>query len=70
MLVATWNLEWAGPGSARTPYLRKHLRAVGADAAVLTEVHLGTLDDWAHVADPGPHPKVRVPGYFSVRPPA
>lgn len=54
MRVATWNLQWASPTSARHAAIRRHLEEVGADIVVATECYRA---DWAlypHAVDAGP----------------
>ena len=37
MQIATWNVQWAGPRSARGPRIAATLDALDADIIVLTE---------------------------------
>lgn len=51
---ATWNLRWAGPGSAATPAIRRRLERVAPEVAVLTEARTSVLEpDWPYLADGG-----------------
>jgi endonuclease/exonuclease/phosphatase family metal-dependent hydrolase len=51
--LATWNLEWASPTSARGKAGRRHLESVGADVVVTTEDHRSQWDRFPHVVDAG-----------------
>lgn len=63
--VATWNIEWAAPGSERGLRISSILQTVGADIAVVTEGARELLPDAGWVADAGdnwgygPHPARR-----------
>jgi endonuclease/exonuclease/phosphatase family metal-dependent hydrolase len=54
MRIATWNLEWARPGSDRHRRAVEHLETIDADVIVTTEDHLHEWDAYPHRADAGP----------------
>jgi hypothetical protein len=51
--VATWNLEWAKPGSARGRRAVEHLESVGADIVVTTEDYVHDWPAYPHRCDGG-----------------
>ena len=51
--VATWNLEWATPGSARHERALGHLVRLDADIIVTTEDSLHDWDEYPHRIDGG-----------------
>ena len=51
--IATWNLEWATPTSARGRTQRRHLDGLNADVVVTTEDHRSVWDRYPHVVDAG-----------------
>jgi hypothetical protein len=51
--VATWNVEWAKPGSKRGDRVTALLRGLDADILVVTEGFGGLLPDEGHVIDAG-----------------
>ena len=60
--IATWNLEWSGERSWRTPHQLHRLQSVAPDVAVLTEARLPVVRQiFAHTVDAGPHPLSNVP---------
>jgi len=59
-LVATWNLEWARPGTARGRRVTAVLDGL-ADVLIVTECELGTLPS-GHVVDGGTDWGYRLPG--------
>ena len=52
--VATWNLQWATPGSARHERAIRHLRRLDADVIVTTEDSLHDWVEYPHRIDGGP----------------
>lgn len=64
--IATWNLWWAGPKSARLDAIRDQLDCIAPDVAVLTEVNLDAISSWHHRPDAGQHPRVRNPKWRKV----
>lgn len=54
MRVATWNLQWASPTSARHAAIRRHLEGVAADVLVTTESFLTDWPLYPHAVDAGP----------------
>lgn len=54
MRVATWNLEWATPGSARHDRAIRYLGRLDADIIVTTEDSLHDWVDYPHRIDGGP----------------
>jgi endonuclease/exonuclease/phosphatase family metal-dependent hydrolase len=53
MQIATWNVQWAGPRSARGPRIAATLAALDADIVVVTEAVIGLLSQPAHRIDAG-----------------
>jgi hypothetical protein len=54
MRIATWNLEWAVPGSLRHDRALAQLESVDADVVVTTEDSLHYWDRFPHRIDGGP----------------
>lgn len=54
MRVATWNLQWASPTTARHAAIRRHLEEVGADIVVATECCRTDWNRYPFVVDAGP----------------
>ena len=54
MWIATWNLEWAAPGTARHDRALAHLESVGAGIVVTTEDSLHDWDRYPYRIDGGP----------------
>ena len=54
MRIATWNLEWARPGSDRHRRCREHLESLDADVVVTTEDSLHEWSAFPHRIDGGP----------------
>lgn len=53
MRVATWNLQWAPPTSARHAAIRRHLEEVDADIVVATECYRADWNRYPFVVDAG-----------------
>ena len=63
MRVATWNVNWAPPGSGRGDHVAVKLRGLGADIMIVTEGFAELLppdghlidagDDWGYALRPG-----------------
>jgi hypothetical protein len=53
MRLATWNLAWASPRSAKGARIRSKLAAVAADVWVITEGRLALVPDGGHLIDAG-----------------
>ena len=51
MKIATWNLEWARPGSTRERIIRESLLATDADVICLTEAYPETVSGQGHVIE-------------------
>jgi len=51
--VATWNLEWAKPGSRRHQRCLEQLESVDADVVVTTEHSLTDWEAYPHRVDAG-----------------
>jgi hypothetical protein len=51
--VATWNVQWAAPKSAKGVRISAKLDAVDADVLVITEGLLGLLPAHGHLIDAG-----------------
>lgn len=51
--VATWNLEWATPGSPRGKIIDAMLRELDADILCLTEAHRANFPSGYHVIEAG-----------------
>lgn len=51
--VATWNLEWATPGSPRGKIMEAMLRELNADILCLTEAHRANFPPAYHVIEAG-----------------
>ena len=52
--IATWNLEWATPGSGRHERAVRHLVGLDADIIVTTEDSVHEWDAYPHRIDGGP----------------
>ena len=53
MRVATWNVQWAAPKSARGVRISAKLHALDADVMVVTEGLLGLLPEHGYLIDAG-----------------
>ena len=51
--VATWNVEWAEPGSQCGGQVHERLTRLGCDVVVVTEGSAGVLPEGGHVVDAG-----------------
>ena len=51
--VATWNVQWARPGTARHELVRQHLDSIDADIVVTTEDHIAAWDRYPYSVDGG-----------------
>ena len=49
MSIVNWNVEWATPGSRRTPEIRKRIDGYRPDVVCLTETHTELLSPGGHV---------------------
>ena len=49
MSIVNWNVEWATPGSRRTPEIRRRIDGHGPDVVCLTETHTDLMSPGGHV---------------------
>jgi len=54
MRIATWNLQWAAPGTPRHVAIRRQLEEVDSDIVVATECYRTDWDGYPFVVDAGP----------------
>ena len=47
--LLTWNVEWAGPRSRRTPEIRDRINTLAPEIICLTEANIGLLSGSGHI---------------------